>query len=126
MTTAPITITVTATLNYEPSVAAATATFTIEILDPCPNAVLNGAATDMQAIVYAGVSTQALNTIASISGTTVTFCGAFTYTTLPSLLPSYLSLNQLTGELTLVSTDISEVTAAPITISVTAKLEDYL
>ena len=126
--TAPITITVTATLDDYVAVTAATATFSVEILNPCLSTVLSFSPTisDMIAYMDQGASSQTLLAVDTESqangGDGVTFCGARSYAINPS---TYSPLTLTSDTLTLVSTNMAEVTVAPITITVTATLDNY-
>ena len=104
-TLSPITITMTVVLDDYPLVSAATATFTIEVVDYCASTILsfNPAVTDMQALVSQGPIIQTVTAIDSASSTYgaadgVSHCGARSYTISPL---SYTFLDLTAGTLTL-------------------------
>ena len=95
----------TVILDDYPLVSAATATFTIEIVDYCASTILsfNSAVTDMQALVSQGPIIQTVTAIDSASliygaGDGVSFCGGRSYTISPT---SYTFLSLASDTLTL-------------------------
>ena len=98
-------MTITATLDNYPLVAAASSTFTIEVVDYCVSTVLsfNPVVADMQALVSQGSILQTVTVIDSASSTYgaadgVSHCGARSYTISPL---SYTFLDLTASTLTL-------------------------
>ena len=122
-------VTVTATIPVEtsPGVNMSEAfIFQITVIDSCDTTVLNfdPVVANMLAYVNMAADTQtvlardtASATYGNLDG--FTLCGARTYTISPTTYP-FLTISG--NELTLVSTDPTEATASPISISISATL----
>ena len=125
-TSTPIAIAISATLDSYPAIALASQTFTIEIMDLCDTTTLSfdPSVADMLAYVNSPAATQTILATDSVSLTNgnldgVCHCGPRTYSISPSS-PSALGLSGDT--LTLLSTDPTDVTTSPISITITAEL----
>ena len=127
-TTSPITITIEATLDNYPAIAAVEA-FEIEIIDLCDTTTLHfdPNVSAMTAYVYKAAATQtvlASDTTSTSYGTMdgVSFCGTRSYSISPTTY-SFLSLSS--DKLTLQSTNPADATTNPIIITISATLDNY-
>ena len=128
-------LTITATIPLETSTGSGinmsvSSIILIQVNDPCDTTTLsfNPVILNMQAFVNLGPVTQtalALDTASTTYGVGdgLTLCGPRTYSISPSI-HSFFSLS--TDLLTLMSTDPTEMTVSPLSITITATLDNYL
>ena len=97
-------------------------TFDIEIIDPCLTTSIELTLENMEVFVALGGIEQQLFASDSVSNTYgANSCGQYSY----EIVTDLSALTILSDKLTLVSTDLAEVTISPFIVTIRATMVDY-